>query len=102
MPPQPTSRVVRRAPLIDRIRALLNPAELALWAWEEVVSHDWEEFDRQWSTVLGLGLNLVFVLARINSAATSNGDDIFEDYRAGTSGAFAWMVRMSLKSTMGS
>ena len=102
MPPQPTARVVRRAPLLDRVRALLNPAELALWAWEEVVSHDWEEFDRQWSTVLGLGLNLVFVLARINSAATSNGDDIFEDYKGGTSGALAWMVCMSLKSTIGS
>jgi hypothetical protein len=92
MPPHPASRVVRRAPLIDRVRALLNPAELALWAWEEIVSHDWEEFDRRWSTVLGLGLNLVFAFARINSAATTNGDDIFEDYSRGPSGAFAWMV----------
>jgi hypothetical protein len=99
MPPQPALRVVRRAPLIDRIRALLNPAELALWAWEEVVSHDWEEFDRQWSTVFGLGLNLVFVLARMNSAATSNGDDIFEDYRGGTSGALAWMVSVFLTNS---
>ncbi len=100
MPPQSSARIVRRAPLLDRIRALLNPTELALWAWEEVNSHDWEEFDRQWSTALGLGLNVVFVLARMYSAATSNGDDIFEDYDWGTSGAFAWMVRSPSLTTL--
>ena len=92
MPPQSTSRVVRRAPLLDRIRANLNPAELFLWALEEVNSQDWEEFDRQWSTALGVGLNLLYVLARVNSVASTHGDDIFEDYSRGTSGAFAWIV----------
>jgi hypothetical protein len=79
--------------LSDRIKAILNPAELFLWAWEEVNSHDWEEFDKQWSTALGVGLNFLFIFARINSVASSNGNDIFEDYSRKPSGAFAWIVR---------
>jgi hypothetical protein len=89
-----STRVVRRAPLRERIAAKLDPQDFVLWLSEELNSKDWEDFNRSWSATIGLGLNLIFILARTNSIPSSSGDDVFSDgdgFRA--AGWLAWIVR---------
>jgi hypothetical protein len=92
MPPATSARVVRRAPFSERVKSLLNLWDIHLWLSEELNSRDWEEFDRRWSTSLGIALNLLFIFLRANSTPSSNGDDIFEDYDRKPSGLFASFV----------
>lgn len=87
-------RLVRRAPLLERIKSSLNPLDFLLWLSEELDSSDWDEFQRSYSIPLGLGLNFVFLIARANaSRSRRNGfDDVFgED--SGGSGWLSWFVR---------
>ena len=90
MPPQ---RVVRRAPLSDRIQSWLNPWDMMLWAMEHMNSWDWDELNTQYSNMAGIGLNLLFIFLRINSGGSASGDDIFEDYGQNSTGWWAWIVR---------
>jgi hypothetical protein len=94
MAPIHTPRHVRRAPMAERLRAWIHPAELYMWASEELSSQDWDEFSKKWSNIIGISLNLLLVFARINSTAPSNGSEIFVDYDS-SSGVFAWLVRDS-------
>ncbi|EEH07398.1 conserved hypothetical protein [Histoplasma capsulatum G186AR] len=76
MPP-----LIRRRPLSERIKAYLNPLDFLLWLSEELDSSAWEQWEKEWSIPLGIGLNVVFLIARANSR-TSNGrieDDVFGD-----------------------
>jgi hypothetical protein len=93
MAPSHTPRHVRRAPLAERLRAWIHPAELYMWASEELSSHDWDEFSKKWSNTIGISLNLLFIFTRINSTRPSNGSDIFADYDHSSSGVFSWLVR---------
>jgi len=86
------TRLVRRAPLTERIKAYLNPYDFLLWASEEL--NDWEDLDKKWSVPIGVLLNVVFMMARANSGGNqSRGDDVFADYyeRRG-SGWLTWLV----------
>jgi len=88
-------RLVRRAPLSERIKAYLDPYDLLLWLAEELNDDAFDEWMKYWATPIGIGLNLVFVLARgASKAAQSRGrDDVFGDIDGGRgSGWFAWIV----------
>ncbi|SLM40791.1 Protein of unknown function DUF2418 [Lasallia pustulata] len=86
-------RLIRRQPLADRIKAYLNPLDFLLWLSEELDSSDWDRWQKEWATPIGIGLNVIFMLARANSGAGGRrkGDDVFgEDI--GGSGWFSWFA----------
>lgn len=86
-------RLIRRRPLADRIKAFLNPFDLLLWLSEELESSDWEEWQKDWSTTIGVALNVVYLIARANAGSRSRrrGDDVFGDDDSYT-GFMAWLV----------
>jgi hypothetical protein len=88
-------RLIRRAPLSERIKAYLNPWDFLLWASEELNGNDWDDFQRAWAIPIGVGVNLVFIIAKANTGVSrSSGDnDVFGDYgsRRG-SGWILWLV----------
>jgi hypothetical protein len=95
-----SNRIVRRAPLSERIQSYLHPEDFLLWVSEELNSRDWEDFNRNWSTTVGVTLNLVFIFARANSGSNTSGDDVFEDYEGrSASGWLAWLVGILLLLT---
>jgi hypothetical protein len=84
-------RIVRRAPLLERIKDFLNPRDNLLWASEELNSRDWEDFQRSYGLPIGIAINLIFLLARANSASKlSRGDDVFGD--DSTRSGSGWLV----------
>lgn len=89
-------RLVRRAPLTERIQAWLNPADWLIWLSEELNGGDWEEFIEQWAATIGVLLNIVFMVACANSISEDPGDDVFGDYfeRRG-SGWLAWLATIT-------
>ena len=78
-------RLVRRKPFYERIKDFLNPGDLLLWLSEEFETRDWDS--KQVGTPLALGLHLVILLARANSASSygKGRDDVFGDYDSGSS-----------------
>jgi len=99
MPPHQT-RLVRRAPLSERIKAYLNPWDFLLWASEELNGNDWDDFDKKWAMPTGVVMNIIFMLARANaSGPRSRGDEVFADYheRRG-SGWLSWFVSIGCQS----
>jgi len=96
MPPATRARLVRRAPLIDRVAAYLNPLDFLLWLSEELNSNDWDDFQRTWSIPTGITMNVAFMIARSNSRASTSttGDDVFGDSHIDRgSGWLSWLVR---------
>ncbi|KAK5108001.1 hypothetical protein LTR62_008895 [Meristemomyces frigidus] len=88
-------RLVRRAPLIDRVKAYLDPYDILLWLAEELNDDAFEEWMKSWATPIGIALNLVFVLARgLSKAGQARGrDDVFGDIEAGRgSGWLTWVA----------
>lgn len=89
-------RVVRQAPWRERIRAKLDPADWAIWFLEELNSQDWEEFQKAYGTLIGVGVNFVFLLAIANTgtSVSLDDDDVFGDssLRRG-SGWLLWFAR---------
>ncbi|KAH7275600.1 hypothetical protein B0J15DRAFT_19605 [Fusarium solani] len=69
-------RLVRRTPLLERIKSMLNPMDFLLWLSEELETRDWDSTTA--GTQLGLAMNFVFLIARANSASSSS-DDVFSD-----------------------
>ena len=93
--PPRTPRLVRRAPLLQRIKASLDPYDLLLWLSEELNDDAYEDLLNEWATPVGIGLNILFVLARGASKRGSAGerDDVFGDARGNHgSGWFTWLV----------
>ncbi len=87
-------RLVRRRPLGERIQAYLNPLDFVLWLSEELDSGDWDQWQKDWATPIGIGLNFVFLVARANSGpSTQRGDDVFGEAE-GYTGWWAWLVRL--------
>lgn len=86
-------RLIRRRPLAERIKAWLNPFDLLLWLSEEFDSSDWEQWQKDWSTSIGIALNVIFLTARANVGSRSRrrGDDVFGDELA-HGGFNAWLV----------
>ena len=82
---------VRRQPLTERIKSYLNPFDFLLWLSEEIESSGWDELEKEWAIPIGVGLNVVFIIARANSKSTSKSyDDIFADVQG--PGLLAWVV----------
>ncbi|EGP88159.1 uncharacterized protein MYCGRDRAFT_71656 [Zymoseptoria tritici IPO323] len=93
-------RLVRRTPLIERIKARLDPYDLLLWLAEELNDDAYEEWLKIWAAPIGFGLNVAFILAR--GASRSSGgrggrDDVFGDMEQG-SGWFAWLSAFLVQS----
>lgn len=89
-------RLIRRRPLIQRIKEYLDIWDWLLWASEELEANDWDDWAREYAVYVGFGLNFVFLLARASSGSGSSKkyDDVFGDYEGsgGTTGWLAWFV----------
>lgn len=83
-------RLVRRKPMLERIKANLDVVD-----WFFYLSEIFETSDldiKSLGTTIGLGCNFVYLLARANSGRKSkNVDDVFGD--SGSAGWFGWFVR---------
>ena len=91
-------RLIRRRPLVERIKAYLNPLDFLLWLSEEIDSNDWEQWNKEWANPIGIILNIVFLIARANTAYSTSGgcDDVFGNDTTYT----PWMIWfVSLPST---
>ncbi|KAL8780484.1 MAG: hypothetical protein Q9213_006444 [Squamulea squamosa] len=86
-------RLVRQRPLLDRVKAWLNPLDFLLWLSEGFDSSDWEQWQKDWSLSIGIVLNFTFLIARANSGSQSRrgGDDVFGDDETYT-GFTAWLA----------
>ncbi|KAF4778722.1 hypothetical protein HER10_EVM0009512 [Colletotrichum scovillei] len=82
-------RLVRKKPLSERLKAMLNPMDFLLWLSEELETRDWDS--KALGTQLGLGCNFVFLLARANCVASEVEDDVFSDGSSG--GIVTYIVR---------
>lgn len=84
-------RLVRRRPLLERVKAYLNPLDFLLWLSEELETRDWD--NNTAVTPVALGFHFFFLIARANSASSeSSGDDVFGDVSSG-SGWLSYFVR---------
>lgn len=86
-------RLIRRRPLVARIKAYLNPLDFLLWLSEEVDSNNWDQWNKEWANPIGFLLNVVFLVARANTAYSprKGRDDVFGDDIASTPW-LAWFV----------
>jgi hypothetical protein len=84
-------RLIRRKPLVERIKDYLNPGDFLLWLSEEIETRDWDS--KQFAAPLALGLHIAFLVSRANSgnSGRSGGDDVFGDDYSGT-GWFSYIV----------
>ena len=66
-----------------------------MWLSEELETSDWEEWQKEWATPIGVGLNLVMLIARANTGGISSGhDDVFaDDLQRG--GWLSWFVSLA-------
>ena len=85
-----TPRLIRRRPLVERIKAYLNPLDFLLRLSEEMDSTDWDQWNRDWASPIGIILNIVFLVSRANMAYRMSRprDDVFGDDTAYT----PWMT----------
>jgi hypothetical protein len=91
MPP-----VVRRQPLLERIQAFLNPLDFLLWLSEELDINGWERLEKEWAIPIGVGLNVVFLIARANAnLGARRSDDVFGEPTTGN-GWLVWLVSWAL------
>lgn len=82
-------RLVRRKPLLERIKAALNPMDFLLWFSEEIETRDWDS--QAVGTQIGLAMNFVFLLSRANSGhSRDTADPIFDE--PSTSGWLSFLV----------
>jgi hypothetical protein len=74
-------RLVRRAPLAERIKAYIDPSDWLIWISEELNSNDWEDFAQAYAVYIGFGANVLFVIAQANSGASNkyDPDNIFRE-----------------------
>ncbi|CBX90879.1 hypothetical protein IAQ61_002350 [Plenodomus lingam] len=68
-------RLVRRTPVLERIKAYLDPSDWLIWIAEELNSSDWEDCASTYSLYLGFSANFLFILAQANSGASSTSED---------------------------
>ncbi|KAI1988316.1 hypothetical protein LOZ53_003965 [Ophidiomyces ophidiicola] len=84
-------RLVRRRPFLERLKTYLNPLDFLLWLSEEFDSNDWERLEKEWAIPLGVGVNIVFLIARANSRNRSKAyDDVFGE--AGGISYLTWLA----------
>ena len=87
-------RLIRRRPLLHRIKAYLDPMDFLLWLSEMLDSSDWDQWQKEWAMPIGIVLNVVFLTARANSrhSTLKMTDDVFGDDLVYSSWA-SWFVR---------
>ena len=87
-------RLIRRRPLLERVQAYLNPLDFLLWLSEELDSSDWDHWQQEWATTVGVALNVIFLAARANSGPSERitGGDVFGEGGSHTAW-LAWLVR---------
>ena len=85
---------VRKQPLIERIKAWFDVYDVLLWLSEQIESHGWDQVEKAYAVPIGIGINLVFLIARANVGKRSNNyDDVFGE--TSSSGWGAAMVSIS-------
>jgi hypothetical protein len=85
-------RLVRKAPLSERLKAYLDPYDFLLWLAELLNDDAYDEWLKDWSTPIGIALNILFILAQGASAgkhAPGRNDDVFGDAGGKGSGWFS-------------
>lgn len=71
-------RLVRRAPLMERIKSSLDVMDFLLWLSEELETREWDS--KAVGTQVGLVASFVFMLARANSKSVTDVDqELFGD-----------------------
>ena len=86
-------RLIRRRPLTERIRAYLDPVDFLLWLSEEMDSGNWDKWQKDWATTVGLLLNFIFILAKANAGPRRvTSDGVFGDVPESTAW-LTWPVR---------
>jgi hypothetical protein len=77
-------RLVRRKPLLDRVKDYLNPGDLWLWLSEWIETREWD--GKRYAGPLALGLHFTLLIARANveGSGSQGGDDVFGDDYSGT------------------
>lgn len=87
-------RLVRRAPLWQRIQAYTDPLDWFIYISEELNSSDWDQFASNYALYLGFAANVVFVVAQANSAASAASDDdgVFSDVKG--LGLLPWLANI--------
>ena len=86
-------RLIRRAPLRDRIMAYFDPHDIDIWLREKLEAADWDAFHKRNGTPLGIALNVTALVARLSSG-TRNGneyDDLYIEEDEGSS-FWSWLV----------
>lgn len=80
-------RLIRRQSVRDRILSILNPLDMALDLYTYIESYDWDGVQSTTSTPIGLALNILLFVARLNcSPGVSSG---YEDVlRTSSSGKY--------------
>jgi len=77
------------------MKAYLDPGDFLLWLSEELNDDAYDDWLKAWATPLGIGMNILFILARGASkqGAPRGRDDVFGDFDGKRgSGWFAWLV----------
>ncbi|KAH8729127.1 hypothetical protein GQ44DRAFT_607722 [Phaeosphaeriaceae sp. PMI808] len=74
-------RLVRRAPLLERIKAYTDPSDWLIWISEELNSSDWDQFSKSYAVYIGFSANLVFAIAQANSGASTSYEDDGDVFR---------------------
>lgn len=88
-------RIVRRRPLIERIKSALDPWDLFLWLSEEIETR--ELGSKSMGTQIGIALNFVFLVSRANGTHSTDVDDVFGDSAgSGWLAYLAWSVSWTL------
>ena len=87
-------RLVRRAPLAERVKAYLDLSDWLIWASEELNSGDWDDFAASYAPYIGFGLNVAFIIAQANSGATASldSDGVFKE--ASGPGWLKWLMNL--------
>ncbi|KXJ92198.1 hypothetical protein Micbo1qcDRAFT_233497 [Microdochium bolleyi] len=90
-------RLVRRKPLLERIKSAMDPMDFLLWLSEEIETRDWDS--QTIGTQIGIGMNFAFLVARANSGSTkSAADSVFDE--PSISGWVAFLVGTVVWSLM--
>lgn len=86
-------RLIRRRPLLERIKDHLNPRDNLLWLSEWIETSDWDS--KKSAAPIAVGLHIIFLIARANTgrSGTKGGDDVFGDDYSGT-GWLSYIVRI--------
>ena len=87
-------RLVRKAPLSERIKTYLDPSDWALWISEELSSSDWEDFAASYALYIGLGANVAFIVAQANSGASNSFDNDGVFRETSGPGWLSWLANL--------